>query len=96
MRVNVWFQSSMMVEGIVVQGSSTELRVAIRGWNDIALLRARGGHWVSEDNEPIVILPHATSTSSKQEFIEMYVCRPFLTVPSSSSKRNQDTVLRPN
>jgi hypothetical protein len=52
-KITGWFGSSS--EGLVLATFGSTIRVAIPGCDDAAEFTCRGGHWFSEDGEPVEI-----------------------------------------
>lgn len=76
MQITLWFSAGFHLEGFVVAGSNTELRVAIRDWNDIAVFRSEGGDWIAENGDRVVIHPHASNSPGERQFLETFVIQP--------------------
>ena len=73
MQVEISFPTGFTVAGALVAGTNTELRIAMRGWDDIAVFHAAGGDWLGENGDRVQIDFHPASSSLGRAFFEMFV-----------------------
>jgi hypothetical protein len=73
MLVDVWFPNGFTVNGVLLSGTKSELRVAMEGWDDAAIFGAKGGDWVAENGDRVAIHPHRSNSTSEHQFFEMFV-----------------------
>ena len=57
MRITIFFPPGFAVEGIVLSARGDLLRVAVRGWDDVAEFRNREGNWEAENGDGVTIEP---------------------------------------
>jgi hypothetical protein len=57
MQIVISFPPGFSVDGIVMSADAGMLRVAVRGWDDAAIFRARAGGWVAENGDFVEIQP---------------------------------------
>ena len=93
MQVEISFPAGFTVAGALVAGTNTELRIAMRDWDDLAVFHATGGDWVAENGDRVGIRPNPDTSFLERVFFEMFVCPsdrrnaatpPLLTTPVSA------------
>lgn len=54
-------------EGVLLCRRGLEMRVAVAGWADAAVIRHRGGQWFAENGDPVEIEMHTNAPGPYRE-----------------------------
>jgi len=71
MHLTIRFPTGCTVEGVLLTGTTAELRVAVQGWDDVAVFRQAGGGWFAENGDRVAIHPHLPSSISEHQYFDM-------------------------
>lgn len=72
--MRIRYQDGSAIEGITLSQTSTTLRVAVKGQDDVMEFNNINGAWVSEDCEPVILETGSSARTPEAYSADQFIC----------------------